>query len=159
MKNLIIVHAFLLLSGHSFSQTNNQPLTFKSGFLGWQFKRGEEKLKPGEVADILKVNPKAARIFSSGRSNYTISTILGTVGGFMLGYTLGSMLGSDKPNWTVGGIGGGLIVASLPISISATNKVKKAIELYNEGSKTGYINRPAWQLIFNGNKFGVVYRF
>ena len=159
MKNLILVYLLLLLSSHSFSQTNNPPLTSKNGFFGWQFKKGEGKLKPGEVAAILQTNPEAARLFSAGRSSYTITSIIGSIGGAMLGYTLGTSVGGGDPNWTVGGIGAGLVAVSLPISISATSKVKKAIGLYNEGPKTVSMHKPEWQLTFTGNKLGVVYRF
>lgn len=159
MKNVTIACLLLLLSGRSFSQTNNQPLTFKDGFFGWQFRKGEQKLKAGEVAGLLQANPEAARLFSSARSGYTVASVIGGIGGFMLGYTLGSLLGSDDPNWTVGGIGAGLTVVSLPISIGATGKAKKAIAMYNEGPKTGAAQSTGWQLTFTGNGLGLAYRF
>ncbi len=77
----------------------------------------------------------------------------------MLGYTLGTSAGGGDANWTVGGIGAGLIVVALPISIGATGKVRKAIALYNEGPKTGFIQKPEWRLTFAGNQLGLVYRF
>lgn len=77
----------------------------------------------------------------------------------MLGYTLGTSAGGGNANWTVGGIGAGMVVVSLPISISATSKVKKAISLYNEGPKTGAMHKREWQLTFTGNTLGLVHPF
>lgn len=158
MKNLLLAFVLFFVSGSAFSQKNNPPLTFKNGFWGWQFKKGDEKLKPGQVADLLDANPEAARLFSSGRTNYTISSIIGSIGGFMFGYTLGTSLGNGKPNWMVGGIGAGLIVASLPLSIVSTNKVKKAITLYNEDGQTGSLRKPELQLHVGGTGLSLVYR-
>ena len=159
MRTITLAILLLSLSTASFSQTNLQPLTFKNGFFGWQFKQGDEKLRPGQVADILQVNPEAAALFSKGRSNYTLANVISTVGGFMFGYTVGSSISGGKANWTVGGIGAGLAVVAVPISISATSKVRKAIAIYNEGPKTGSLRKQEWQLQFTGNQMGLVYRF
>ena len=159
MKKFLLVFLVLACTQAVFAQSRVSEISFKNGFFGWQFKKGEEKLKPGQVAELLTVNPEASALFSSGRSGYTLSSIIGAVGGFMVGYTLGTSLASGEANWTVGGIGAGLIVVSIPISVNATSNVRKAIVLYNEGLKTGFLRRPELRLGFTGNGLGFVYRF
>lgn len=159
MKYFTLSFLLLFLSNCSFAQTKGPDLSFKNGFFGWQFKKGEEKLKPAQVADLLKANPEASALFSSGRTSYTVSSVVGSIGGFMLGYTVGTSLGGGKANWTIGAIGAGIAVASIPLSVSATKKVRKAIALYNEGPKTGFLHRGEWRMNFTGNGLGLVYRF
>ena len=159
MKSWIIIFLLLINSGNTFSQEINAPLNLRNGFFGWQFYRGEQKLKPREVAELLQADVEAAKLFSKGRSSYTVSTIIGSIGGAMLGYTLGTYLGGGDANWTVGGIGAGLTVVALPLSISATSKVRKALVLYNDRQRTGTLPNHQWKLMLTGNQLGLVCRF
>ena len=72
------------------------------------------------------------------KSNYDIGTVFGFAGGFLVGWPLGTALGGGEPNWTLAGIGAGLIVVSIPFSTSYTKHAKKAVGIYNTGlSQTG----------------------
>ena len=71
----------------------------------------------------------------------------------MLGYTLGQATAGVKANWTIGGIGGGLVAVSIPLGISANQKVKKAVEMYNDGLTTTSLRRT--QVYFGASQNGV----
>lgn len=159
MRIILLATFIVAFSSASFAQTNNEVLTMKNGFFGWEFRKNEQRLKMGEVADLLKNNPEASERFASARSNNTVATILGGVGGFLLGYTLGSSAGGGKANWSVGGAGGGLVVAGLVLSVKANNQARRAVTLYNEGLKTGFLRQPELKLGITENGAGLVLNF
>jgi outer membrane lipoprotein SlyB len=137
MKVVCILSALvILLHLPAFAQPKNNSITMKNGFFGWQFYQNDEKLKLGEVVKVMESNPQAYTYIKSARTNYTWANIVGSIGGFMLGYTLGTSAGGGNANWTVGGIGGGLVAVAIPLTIRANKQAKEAIVTYNEGSKS-----------------------
>ena len=111
------------------------------GFFGWQFRQNGEKLKLSQVSDLMASNEQAAAYLRSARSNSTLASVIGGIGGFLVGYQLGASAGGGNANWTVAGIGGGLIVGSIPLSIKAGNQARKAVEAYNEGARSTSLRR------------------
>jgi outer membrane lipoprotein SlyB len=103
-----------------------------------QFRNGNGKMNLSQVAKVMQTNPEAYQLISSAKSNNTLATILGVIGGGLVGYPLGTSLGGGTPNWTIAYVGGGLIVGSIPFAISANNKAKKAVEVYNAGPRQVY---------------------
>jgi hypothetical protein len=96
-------------------------------FFVWHLYEKEERINISKVQDLLQRNPEALSKFKSGKSNNIISTVIGGVRGFMPAYTLGQTAAGVKANWTVGGIGAGLVVVSIPLNISANQKVKNPL--------------------------------
>lgn len=143
MKKIFIFATFaFLFCSASFSQQSGNELTVSSGFFGWQFRRGGEKLNITEAKDLLSANPQATASFKRAQTNSTLAGIIGGVGGFLVGWQLGTSAGGGKANWTAAGIGGGLIVASIPLSVSANKQVKAAVATYNEGLRSTTYRKP-----------------
>lgn len=86
--------------------------------------------------------------------------ILGMAGGAMVGWQLGAALAGGDANWTVAGIGAGLIVVTFPITKSYNKKVNQAVEIYNESyKKTSFWQRSELKLGFTGNGVALALRF
>jgi hypothetical protein len=160
MKTVIILSALLLvLHSQSIAQKTDNSITMKSGFFGWQFYQNDQKLKLPEVAMMMESNPQASTYIKSARTNNTWASIISTIGGFMVGYPIGQSAGGGNANWTMAGIGGGLIVAAIPISIKANKEAKNAIAAYNQGLKSTSLRKTEFDFGFTDNGIGLTVHF
>ncbi len=156
MKKSILI-LMLALTSMSFSQKIEKHKTlFK-----YEFIQNGYSLSFGDVVSALSNNKEAYNLAKSAKNSYTLSQIIGTAGGFLIGWPLGTALGGGKPNWTLAGIGAGLVVVSIPIEISSDKKINKALEIYNaEFSETSMRNfKPSYRFIANNNGIGIAMNF
>ena len=160
MKKLLILAALTIcLQAVSYSQSNAESLSLNTGFFGWQFRHNGKKISLAEASDLVSVNDQAAGYLRSARSNYTMSQIVGTIGGFMVGYPIGTSMGGGKPNWALAGVGAGLIAVSVPFSIAANKNARNAVAAYNEGTNATCWKKAHFRLGFTGNGLGVSMHF
>ena len=136
MKKTILFLILMIVCSTMFGQSKSDSITVKDVFGGYKFFQNDKQLTLSQVGTILKQNEFAYKEFNKAKSNNTIASIIGGVGGFMIGYTLGTAMGGGKANWTVAGIGAGLVLVSIPISNNYKKRAKSAIDSYNEGQKT-----------------------
>ena len=93
-------------------------------------------------------------------STYTLATIMGGVGGFMVGWPIGTAIGGGEPNWIMAGIGAGLIVVAIPLSQNYNKKAKQAVDTYNIGLMTSSLwDKSELRLSMTGNGVGLTLRF
>jgi hypothetical protein len=128
----IVAIFFLLNSLPCLAQYQSDSITVKKG-LGTTFLQNDRRLKPKELLVITKANPAAFKEMKIAKSNYDASSVFGFVGGFLVGWPIGTALGGGEPNWTMAGIGAGLIVVSIPFSSAYSKRAKNAIGIYNGG--------------------------
>jgi hypothetical protein len=160
MKTVILLSTLLLvIHSQSFAQAKDKSMTMKNGFFGWQFYQNDQKLKMPEVVKMMESNPQASTYIKSARTNNTWSSVIGTIGGFMVGYPLGQAAGGGTANWTLAGIGGGLIVAAIPFSIKANKQAKNAVAAYNEGLKSTSLRKTEFEFGFTDNGVGLTVHF
>jgi len=113
-----------------------------------------------QLVNTMKPNDQAYQQIKSAQSSYTLATIIGGVGGFMVGWPIGTALGGGEPNWTMAGIGAGLIVVSIPITQSFNKKAKQAVETYNGGLRTSsFWDKNELKLSMTGNGIGLTLNF
>ena len=62
-------------------------------------------------------------------------------GGFLIGWPLGTAIAGGDANWTLLGIGGGLIVLGLPFVSGYVSNAKKGAKIYNEELRIEQNNR------------------
>lgn len=121
MRKIAIILTLLVVSmSFTFGQTASDSISMKKVFGGYQFYQGEQRLNVNQLVNTMKPNNQAYQQIKSAQSTYTLATIIGGVGGFMVGWPIGTALGGGEPNWTMAGIGAGLFVVSIPISQSFT---------------------------------------
>lgn len=137
MKQIIIIISLLIVTcAFSFGQTPTDSISMKKAFGGYQFYQGKKRLNVNQLVNIMKPNGQAYNQIKSAQSTNTLATIIGGVGGFMVGWPIGAAVAGGKPNWTMAGIGVGLIVVSIPITKNFNKKAKQAVKTFNGGLHT-----------------------
>lgn len=161
MKKIAIILTLLTMSlTFTFGQTVNDSISAKKVFGGYQFSQGGKRLKVNQLVNAMKPNEQAYNKIKSAKSTYTLATIIGGAGGFMVGYTIGTAIGGGDPNWVMAEIGAGLIVVSIPITLSYNKKAKEAVDTFNDGFKTSsYWNKSELKMTLTGNGIGFTLRF
>jgi hypothetical protein len=161
MRKIAIILTLLAVSmSFTFGQTASDSISMKKVFGGYQFYQGEQRLNVNQLVNTMKPNNQAYQQIKSAQSTYTLATIIGGVGGFMVGWPIGTALGGGEPNWTMAGIGAGLIVVSIPISQSFNKKAKQAVETYNGGLQTSsFWDKNELKLSLTGNGIGLTLNF
>jgi hypothetical protein len=159
MKKIYLLTTFLVSIISSFGQPIGNTMTLKSDFFGLRFYQNDKKMNFSQAAKVMQENEQAYNYIRSARTNNTWSTIIGSIGGFMLGYTLGTSLGGGDPNWVVGGIGAGLIVAGIPLTIQAKKQAQNAVLTYNEGLKSSSFRKTELNLSVTSRSMGLRFHF
>lgn len=161
MKKIAITLALLAVSmSFMFGQTASDSITMKKVFGGYQFYQGERLLKMSDLTITMVLNNEAYKQIKSARSAYTMASILSYAGGFLVGWPLGTAIGGGEPNWTLAGIGAGLIVVSIPIAQSFNKKAKQAVDTYNGGLQTSsFWDKNELNLSLTGNGIGLTLNF
>lgn len=85
-----------------------------------------------EFKYYLAKNDPALKKFNSGKKLNLASTIMKGAGGILLGYNLADIMVNKNKNYTIGAVGLGLIVVSIPLSNYGIKKSNQALTLYHE---------------------------
>lgn len=120
----------------AYGQTASDSISMKKVFGGYQFYQGEQRLNMNQLVNTMKPNEQAYELIKSAQSTNTMAMILSYAGGFMVGWPVGTAIGGGEPNWSLAGIGAGLIVLSIPISQSSNKTARQAVETFNSGLET-----------------------
>jgi len=160
--NKVLTIAILLIVGIStaFSQTTQDTIRIKKVFLGHEYYKYNKPIDINQIGTYIHSNQQAYKEFKSAQSTNTFAEILGYAGGFMVGWPLGTALGGGKPNWTMAGIGVGILAVGIPLSIHADTQLNEAVKKYNSGMKTSSLDySPEMKFGFTGNGVGLILKF
>lgn len=128
---------FLFMMGYTcLSAQSNDTIEVRPAFGGYSFYQSGHRLSMSELVNALEVNTDAWSMARSAQTTSVIANIMGGIGGACIGWQLGAAMAGRKANWTVAGVGAGLIVIAYPISLSANKKLKQAVGLYNATKST-----------------------
>jgi len=127
--------------------------------MGPVFRLNGKNLTPRQLLDLTKNNSAAHKEMQTAKSNYDVGNVFGSVGGFLIGWPIGTALGGGKPNWTLAGIGAGLVVISVPFSIASSKHAKNAVRTYNSGLRLSGMSTTQCRLGLsnNGINFKIVF--
>lgn len=154
MRILIIV--LLLTWGCTQLQAQGSgTIEIKKNFWGTTYRQNNQKLTPAELMETLKTNPAAYTEMKKARTNQTFSFIFSGVGGFMVGWPIGTAAGGGDPNWTLAGIGAGLIVAAIPFEIAFSKRARNSINTYNSGLGKSSWRKPQLNIGFTQHGMGM----
>ena len=116
-----------------------------------------------QLLQAVKTNQEAYKKVQLAHSNNTLAAILSTPGGFLIGYPLGVAIAGGEPNWVMAGIGAGLIIIAIPISISAKKQASNGVSIYNNSlGNEAFLSekqKPKFNLAVTQNGFGFVMQF
>ncbi|MEI6091236.1 MAG: hypothetical protein WCR42_12345 [bacterium] len=159
-KVLTIALLIFVCISTTFGQTQKDSIRIKKVFLGNTYYYNEKLIDIRKMGNIMRTNKEAYSEIKSAETSNTFATILGYAGGFMIGWPLGSALGGGETNWTMVGIGVGIVAVGIPISIHADNKVKKAVQIYNKDLQTSSLYyETEIKFAFTGNGVGLIIKF
>lgn len=161
MKKITTTFCLLTMTfAFTFGQTSPDSIAMKKVFGGYQFYQGAQRLSMNQLVRTMESNQQAYNQIKSAQSNYTLATIIGGVGGFMVGWPIGTALGGGEPNWTLAGIGAGLIVVSIPITQGFNKKATQAVNTFNGGLQTSsFWDKRELSFTVNGNGLGLKLKF
>ena len=146
LYTLLILGGILISKNFCYSQ--NQEIKMHKALGVLEFSQGRYIYKLKDIINVMSTNPEAQKLMKSAKSGRSASNVLGFIGGILVGWSIGDAITSDEPSWTPAIIGGGLILITIPISTGATNKMKKSIDIYNQGISTGYNNQNQFHVNF-----------
>jgi len=161
MKRITFI-IFLLTVTFAFAsgQISTDSVSMKKVFGGYQFYQGEKRLNMNQLVKTMEPNEQAYKLIKSAQSTKTIASIIGFAGGFMVGWPIGTAIGGGEPNWTIAGIGAGLIVISIPISQKFNKQAKQAVDTYNGLLQTSsYMNKRELKFCMTGHGVGLKLSF
>lgn len=92
-----------------------------------------KRVNPNKMLEVMNANPEAYALMKKAQTNYSVGNVFGFAGGFCLGYGLVSLITGDDTDWTLLGVGAGLIGISIPFSVAYSKNAKEAVRLYNSG--------------------------
>lgn len=153
--------AFLFLCGVSgplFAQGGerfNHPdrIEMEQTFFGMRFLHQGYSKNGREIRAVLQENPEAFALYRAGRTEMTLGEITGYIGGFGLGWLLVDLLYQQPSPWFIYGMSA-VIIPSIVLSATGTNKVKRSIALYNDGlTNFGARKGTTWTL--GGQQYGI----
>jgi outer membrane lipoprotein SlyB len=140
---------------------NAQKIEMKKVLGSYQYTQNGRRITMGNLVKAMESNSEALNFMKKAKSNNIIASILGGAGGALIGFPIGTAIGGGDANWTLAGIGAGLVAIGIPISSSANKNGKKAIKLYNLSlnSTSYYKFKPEYKIIANGNGIGLAMNF
>lgn len=157
IKKLLLSLIGVLLSLSIFSQNQSDSIQIFKIFGGYRFESKGNILTYDAMLDMMKDNPEAYQYINKAKSTATIANVFGYAGGFLIGWPIGTALGGGKPLWLMAGVGCGLLIISIPISISANNNALIAIKKYNSNMR-GFTSQNNCQLKFGLSPTGLSFR-
>ncbi len=122
---------FLGVTVVSKAQTPSDSIFIHKNFFGYNFYQTDTKLNFNQLPYIMEADLEAHQLIKKASSNNTISAIISGTGGFLIGWQLASALVGGEPNWIIAGVGGGLIVISIPINSKSYRQSLQAVGMYN----------------------------
>lgn len=159
MKRAILLSFVIVLTfvdGFSQNQSDNTPkykIQFVKNETGQAYIYRGIRIKLKEIPPIVKNNSEAFQLAKQAYNRSSNSRVIGFIGGFLMGFQLVRFITGEEPNWVVGGIGGALVVAAIPLWKSADGKMQKAVQLYNNGLEEEPL--AGYQLVLAGSPHGV----
>jgi outer membrane lipoprotein SlyB len=158
MKNPFLTVTFIMLS---ITFCNAQKIDVEKVFGGYKYTYNDDLISIGDLAKIIESNTEAFELMKKGRTNRSLSGVLGFVGGGLVGWPIGTSIGGGNANWTLAAVGAGIIVVAIPIASRANKNINKAVELYNASVNPNASNRikAEFNLIANTNGLGFSMNF
>ena len=136
-----------------------QKIEMKKIFGGYQYTQYGNIMTMSKLVKSMESNSDALKFIKKAKSNNVLALVLGGAGGGLIGFPIGTAIGGGKANWTLAGIGAGLVAIAIPISSGVNKNAKKAVELYNSSlflNPTSYSEfKPKFEIITNGKGIGL----
>jgi hypothetical protein len=152
--SLFIIGTIILIAIKVTAQNPSDSIEIHRGF-GMEFIQHDTAFTKIEILEIMKINPEALHEMWLARTNYTLGNIIRFGGGIFVFLPIGAKIAGLKPNWTLLGIGAGLMAVSLPFAGSGSAHAEKAVDIYNRGLKQANNTIPKYQFGLTSDGIGI----
>ena len=158
MKKIILTLTFALAT---MTFCNAQKIEVEKLLLGYKYTQNGNQMSMKDLVKTMESNQQAFNLIKKARLNNTLASIIGFAGGWLIGWPIGTAIGGGKANWTLVGIGAGIVAIGIPISSSASKKARQAVELYNSSlnSTSFYKFNSKFKIIASSNGIGLSINF
>lgn len=158
MKKIFLT---LYLAFCCISLCNAQTIEAEKVLGSYRYTQNGNTLSTGELKTQMNTNEESARLMKKAQVNNTFATIFGAAGGALIGYPVGTAIGGGDANWTLAGVGAGLVAVAIPFSSSANKRSKEAVDIYNYrlNTKEDLALQPNFKLISNAKGVGLALNF
>ena len=102
---------------------NAQKIEMEKVFGGYKYTQNGNIMRMNDLVKIMESNQQAFNFMKKAQSNNIMAAIFSGAGGFLVGWPVGTALGGGDPNWTLAGVGAGLIGIAIPFSSRANDSV------------------------------------
>ncbi len=158
MKQIIVLFLLLIFSvGVAWSQTPGDTISYNKVFGGYKFEYNGKLLTPKSMLTLMENDSVAYNLMWQAKSSYNLAMVIGAVGGALIGYPIGTAMGGGEPVWAMAGVGAGLVMLSIPISMAYNRKALGAVRIFN-GNKSGLSAIRDTGLYFGLNHRGIGFR-
>ncbi len=154
MKKILLFGFLVFVACYANGQSSSDTIVVKKK-LGTVFQQNGKNLTPRSLLEITQSNSEAYEEMKIAKSNYDVGYVIGFAGGFLVGWPLGTVIAGGEPNWTLAGIGAGIIVISIPFSSAYTKHAKNAVRIYNNGLRQTGLNNVEFKLGLTCNGLGL----
>ena len=136
---------------------HSQEIESKRVLFGYRFTQDGKKLSWKEILEKTELYPESHELIKKSKTQFTISSITGFIGGGLIGVPIGQSFTDKKPNWALAYVGGGIAAISMSLDIIDLRNEKKGTEIYNSSLKSTSLNtiKPKFKIIGNVNGLGL----
>jgi hypothetical protein len=170
MKPLLLAFIATILCNTSFAQdiaptstiAGTDTIRIKRSFWGaGYYYKSKEPLTLSRVWKLTKTTDSGRHFVYKAKVENIIGNALGFAGGIIVGWQMSKYFYSVEPDWTIVGLGGGLVALSLPFNIASFANTRKSVQYYNKHiQSTGTASvKPSLHLGYSGNSVGLALRF
>lgn len=150
----VLFMMFLFISASGQNHTDSIQVVKVSN--GTRFEQSGRILKLQDMEFIMNGNKAATIYLKKAKALNIFSSIVSGCGGGMIGYPIGYGISTGYYNMTMIAVGCGLVIIAIPISIACNNKLKMAVDTYNDKFRPiGSIDKLDMRLGFTQNGIGL----
>lgn len=136
---LLLAVCFLsFFSNDSLAQKSGDQLTVKTGIFKNKYYKGVWNISQEKALGILSENGECYALANKGLKLQRTFRVMAGAGTAMVAFSAISAAADADPRWYIAGIGGGIILVSIPIYSSGHKRLNEAIEVYNEEELSAY---------------------
>lgn len=165
MKKLAFVFiVFLSINQLAYTQGNKDKIEVQQTFGGTNFSIDGQRITKKQMMKLMQNEESAYIQIKSGKKHSTAATVVGAAGGFLIGFNVaaamvnGRATSNNGVKWGMAIAGGVLVIISIPLAITGTNRTIKAINIYNENldSQSFQKIKPDFRICFTGSGIGLI---
>ena len=119
-----IIHVLFCISLFSDVAAQNKPgqISYTKTFWGYKFYQDGNQYSRADLVDLVQKNEDAYTLMRQARTNATLGSIIGSIGGGLIGWPIVKAIVGEQVDWTILGLGLVATGIGIPMSQSADRK-------------------------------------